>query len=525
MSENVKLTRAAGIVGSATLLSRIFGFMRDIVFAAFFGAGLYSDAFIAAFRIPNLLRRLFAEGTLIIAFIPVFTEYLKKGGMEEAFRLARSAFMVLLILLSSVTVLGILFSPEIVKCIAYGFTDSPEKFELTVLLTRIVLPYSLFIGFTALCMGILNSFDHFAAPAISPVLLNLTMIASIFIGSYISSDPSFHVIGLAAGVIAGGALQLMLQVPFLIQKGFSFFKSAVVIHPGLKKIGKLILPAVLGAGVYQINILAGTLLGSLLPEGSISYLYYADRIVQFPLGIFALSIATAVLPSLSRQAADNDIHGMKDTFSYAFTLVFYIMIPAMVGLIVLREPIVSILFQRGAFNYEAVKMTSDALLYYCLGIWATASVSVVVRVFYALNDSKTPVAVSIMSICINIILTVILMKPMAHCGLALAASLSSILNLLLLVLMLRIKLGSLGWRSIMLSAGKSVFAALVMGIAVYYTAENVIPVEYKGETKHAFGLVVSIVIGMVSYTALSIIVKSSELRYVLAIIRKGSLSV
>jgi len=525
MSENDKVTRAAGIVGLATLLSRVFGFVRDIVFAAFFGAGFHSDAFITAFRIPNLLRRLFAEGTLIIAFIPVFTEYLKKGGREEAFHLARSAFLVLLMILSSAIVLGILLSPSIVKCIAYGFTDSSEKFELTVLLTRIVLPYSLLISFVALCMGILNALEHFAAPALSPVLLNLALIASIFIGSFLSSDPSFHVIGLAVGVLAGGMLQLFLQVPFLFKKGFSFFKTTVLIHPGLKKIGRLTLPAILGAGVYQVNMFVGTLLGSLLPEGSISYLYYADRLVQFPLGIFALSIATAVLPSLSRQAADKDINGLKGTFSYALKLIFYIMLPAMSGLIVLRKPIVSILFQRGAFDYEAVRMTSDALLYYCLGIWAAASVSVVVRVFYALNDSKTPVYVSIISIFINIILSIILMKPLAHCGLALSASLASILNLLLLVFMLRIKLGSLGWRNIILSVGKSAFSALIMGIAVWYTAGYFVPVEYNSLAKLAFGLSVSVIVGMVSYTALSIIVKSSEFRYVLAIIRKGGTTV
>jgi putative peptidoglycan lipid II flippase len=326
---------------------------------------------------------------------------------------------------------------------------------------------------------------------------------------------------LAVGVLAGGILQLSLQVPFLIQKGFSFFKKTVLIHPGLTKIGRLILPAILGAGVYQVNILVGTLLGSLLPEGSISYLYYADRLVQFPLGIFALSIATAALPSLSRQAADKDINGLKGTFAYTLKLIFYIMLPAMAGLIVLRDPIISILFQRGAFDYEAVRMTSDALLYYCLGIWATASVSVVVRVFYSLNDSKTPVYISIISIFINIILSIILMKPMAHCGLALSTSLASILNLSLLVLMLRIKLGPLGWRNIILSAGKSTFAALIMGIAVRYTAGYVIPVEYNSQAELAFGLTVSVIVGMISYTALSIIVKSSEFRYVLAMIRKG----
>ncbi len=372
MLEKEKVTKAAGIVGASTLLSRIFGFARDIILAAFFGAGLHSDAFIAAFRIPNLLRRLFAEGTLVIAFVPVFTQYLDQRENKEAFDLARSAMIVLFSILLIITILGIIFSPFIVKMIAFGFKDRIEQYELTVLLTRIMFPYSLLICLVALCMGILNTLGHFAAPAVAPVLLNIAMIVSVLLVSLVSSDMTVRIIGLSCGVIAGGILQLGLQVPYLIRTGFTFFKKSVLIHPGLKKIGLLMMPAILGAGVYQINMLIGTFLASLLPTGSISYLYYADRLVQFPLGIFAIAVATAVLPSLSRHAANQDLKGLKNTFAYSLKLILFIMLPSVAGLIVLSEPIISLLLERGEFDQYAVKMTSQALLYYCSGIWATA---------------------------------------------------------------------------------------------------------------------------------------------------------
>ncbi|HHC24287.1 MAG TPA: murein biosynthesis integral membrane protein MurJ, partial [Desulfobacterales bacterium] len=330
MSENARVTKAAGVVGAATFLSRIFGFVRDVVIAWFFGAGLSSDAFFVAFRIPNLLRRLFAEGSLSIAFIPVFTEYLTHHGKEEAFHLARSAMRLLSIILVITAVLGVLLAPLIILMIAPGFTDSPEKYSLTVLLTRIMFPYIFFICLVALCMGILNVLGHFAAPALAPVCLNIAIIFSAFFISPYMADP---VTGLAIGVLIGGALQLTLQLPFLIRKGFYFWEKAVIFHPGVKKIGILMLPAIFGASVYQLNILVGTLLASLLPEGSVSYLYYADRLVQFPLGIFAIATATAVLPSLSRQAAAKDFDALGNTFAHAMKLVFFITVPSMAGLI------------------------------------------------------------------------------------------------------------------------------------------------------------------------------------------------
>ncbi len=457
-SEKKKLTRAAGVIGIATLASRILGFVRDMVIAWFFGAGLISDAFFVAFRIPNLLRRLFAEGSLSIAFVPVFTEYLNRRGRSEAFRMARSTVRITGILLVILTLAGILAAPVLVKVIAPGFTG--EKFALTVTLTRIMFPYIFFICLVALSMGILNSLGHFAAPALAPVFLNVAIIGSaLWLAPYLEEP----VAGLAVGVLIGGGLQLLLQIPFLLKKGFYLWQKAPLYHPGVSRIGKLMGPAVFGAAVYQINMLVGTLLASLLPEGSVSYLYYADRLVQFPLGIFAISMSVAVLPSLSRQAAANKLRELSDTFVYAIQLIFFITLPAMTGLIVLREPIVALLFQRGEFGPESTRLTAYALIFYSLGLWAFSAVRILVSTFYSLQDTVTPVKIASISIFANILLSILLMGPLSHGGLALATSLASMLNFALLAGRLHKRLGDLNGKKILESIAKSVICAGIMG--------------------------------------------------------------
>jgi putative peptidoglycan lipid II flippase len=516
-NENDRVTKAAGVVGSATLLSRIFGFIRDVVIAWFFGAGLSSDAFFVAFRIPNLLRRLFAEGSLSVAFIPIFTETLTSQGKDEAFEMARSAVRLLSILLVVVAVTGIILSPLIIRIIAPGFTAVPEKLSVTIFLTRLMFPYIFFIGMVALSMGILNVLGHFAAPALAPVFLNISIIGSVFLISPHMKEP---ITGLAIGVVIGGILQLGFQVPFLIKKGFYFWQKAKIFHPGLKKIGRLMVPTIFGAAVYQINILVGTLLASLLPEGSVSYLYYADRLVQFPLGIFAIATATAVLPSISRQASKKDLEAVRDTFAYAMKLVFFITVPAMVGLIVLREPIVALLFKRGAFDAKTTHLTAYALLYYSVGLWAFSAVRIVVSTFYALQDTKTPVRMAVISVCANIILGIVLMGPMGHGGLALATSLASMLNLGLLVRALRTKLGMVGLKTIMASVYKTLICSVFMGAAVWAAALFMIPSKDGSLMGLFFGIVGSIIIGLVLYGSFSFLLKSRELEKILAMSRK-----
>lgn len=520
-SENKKVAKAAGIVGSATLLSRILGYVRDMAMALFFGAGFASDAFIAAFRLPNLLRRLFGEGSFSIAFIPVFTEYLVNKGKEEAYQLASSASKILLLTLFLTAIAGILCAPLIIDLIAPGFGKAPEKTALTILLTRIMFPYVVFIGMVALFSSILNALGHFAAPALAPVLLNVAMIGAMILGSFYFESESTRVVVLSSGVLVGGALQLCLQIPFLIKNGVRFWKKTVLVHPGLKRIGILMIPTVFGAAVYQINILVGTMLASLLPQGSVSYLYYADRLVQFPLGIFAYAVATAVLPSLSRQAAVSDIPALKDTFSHAMGLVMYITIPSMAGLILLREPIVALLFERGAFGFDATRLTASALLYYSMGLWAFSAVRIVVSTFYALQDTKTPVKTAALSIAANIILGILLMGPMKHNGLALATSLASMINLAFLMVCLRKKLGLLGITQLAGSCLKTLISAVVMSCVVYGLGT----VLFKGGDHHFiglfFGLMICISGGVVVFAAASFILKSPELHKVLALIGKG----
>jgi putative peptidoglycan lipid II flippase len=476
MKENSRILKAAGVVGAATLLSRILGYIRDAVIAWYFGAGHSSDAFIAAFRIPNLLRKLFGEGAISNAFIPVLTDYLTEDGQDEGLRLARSALFVMSILLVVLSICGILLAPLIVKVVAPGFLSSPGKIPLTVTLTRIMFPYIFFIGLVALCMGILNVFGHFAAPALAPVLLNLAMICSvIFICPYLSNP----VMGLAIGVIMGGILQLGLQLPFMIRKGLI-----------------------------------------LRPKGKL-YLYFADRLVQFPLGIFAIAAATAVLPSLSRQAASNDVDALKDTFGYAVRLIIFLTIPSMVGLIILREPIVALLFQRGEFSSLATQLTAQALLYYAMGLGAFSAVKIVAATFFALKDTRTPVVMALVSIVANIVLGVILMRPLAHGGLALATSLASILNLGLLVQALRSKLGSLGWRSIMRSAYRALLNAGFMGVVVWGAVFVFIPPQGAAVLELLLGLIGCILTGLIVYGTCSYLMKSPELLSVVAEVKKG----
>jgi len=465
MNENEVVTRAAGIVGIFTFLSRILGLARDMLIANFFGSGMSADAFFVAFRIPNLLRRLFAEGSFSVAFIPVFTEYLQTRSKKDAFLLARVVSTFLVLILTVVTILGIIFSPLIVRIIAPGFGGMGEKYALTVFLTRIMFPYIFLVSVLGLFMGILNSLKHFAAPAMAPVFLNLSMIASLL---FLAPSMKTPTVGLAIGVIGGGILQLALQIPFLMGKGLSFAIKWNPGHPALKRIGMLMLPTIFGSAIYQINQLVGTLLASLLREGSVSYLYYADRLVQFPLGVFAIAISTAALPSLSREAANGDLARVKETLSHALRLTMFITIPAMVGLIVLRQPIIRLLFQRGAFDSFATGMTSRALLYYSLGLWSFAALRVFVSGFYSLQDTKTPVKVAVVAMVLNFVFSVILMRtPLEHGGLALALSLASTLQLCMLIFLLRRRLGGIDGRVVVGSMARSFLSSLIMGVCVY----------------------------------------------------------
>ncbi|MBI5062149.1 MAG: murein biosynthesis integral membrane protein MurJ [Desulfatitalea sp.] len=514
------MVRAAGVVGGATLLSRILGAVRDIVIASFFGAALVSDAFFAAFRIPNLLRRLFGEGSLSIAFVPAYSDILYQQGRSEADRLANSALRLLALLLALSVLLGLAAAPWLVHLLAPGFGKIADKFALTVDLTRLMMPYVFFIGLVSLWMAVLNVLGHFAAPALAPVVLNAAMIAAIGAGAFYTRSDTQLVRWLAVGVVVGGVLQLLLQVPFLIRKRVYFWRPAGLWHPAFQRIAWMMGPVLFGTAVYQINSLVVTLLASLLPQGSVSYLYYADRVVQFPLGIFGVATATAVLPTMARQSAVQQFDALRATFGQAIRLVLFITLPAMAGLIVLREPIVALLFQRGAFDGASVRLTASALLYYGMGLWAYSAVRVVLNVFYALKDTRTPVRMAVVSIAANMVFSAVLMGPMDHNGLALALSLSSACNLLMLTAALRKRLGPLGWRDIAISAAKSAACASVMGLCVWGLAHWLLPAWNISSVVLATRLIACMTAGVIIFFALAHALKIEEMRTVREIIAR-----
>ncbi|MBI4964858.1 MAG: murein biosynthesis integral membrane protein MurJ [Desulfomonile tiedjei] len=467
VSEHKAITQAAGVVGFWTTLSRVLGFVRDMVIALFLGAGLGADAFFVAFRIPNLLRRLFAEGALSAAFIPTFVDTLQRKGITEAARLARITISFAAIVLAIVTVICIIFSPWLVRVTAPGFFENPVKFNLTVDLTRIMFPYIFLISLVALASGVLNSLRHFAAPAAAPVVLNISMIFSVaFFCRFFNVEPYM---ALAWGVIAGGILQLLLQVPFMNATGVRIRPDFHFKDPTLKRIGRLFVPAAFSGGVSQINVLVGTVLASLLAQGSVSWLWYADRIVELPLGVFAIALGTAVLPSMSRQASNGDLPALRHSVTFSLRLIGFFIIPASIGLILLREPIVAVLFQRGLFTVVDTRETAYALLWYTVGLWAFSGLRVVTQAFFSLKDTRTPLWVSIGAVIVNVVAGVLLMGPMAQGGLALATSLAAAFNLLLLFAILAKRLGGFPSADLLDSLARTSVASLLMGGFLFYS--------------------------------------------------------
>jgi putative peptidoglycan lipid II flippase len=493
-SEAKRLTRAAVIVALATVLSRLLGYLRDAMVAAYFGAGFSSDAFLAAFRIPNLFRRLVGEGALNSAFVPVFSETLHHRGPEEAGRLFGSACRLFAAVLVPACVLGILVAGWMVPLITPGFSGA--KLELTVTLTRWMFPYLFAAGMLALWMGALNVYGSFAPPALAPMLLSLCMIGSLTLLSPHLDRPE---IGLALGVLIGGAAQLLFQTPFLFRCRLNLRQAGRGIHPAIKRMAQMMVPSILGGAVYQINILVATLIASWLAEGSVSYLYYADRLVEFPLGVVAMAGATAALPSMAREAAMGNSKGLCETFALAFRLVSFATIPAMAGLALLGESIVALLFMRGEFQPLDVRLTALALSYYVYGLWAFAALRIAVAAFFALQDSRTPMVAATISILANILLGLMLMKPLAHGGLALATSLSAMLNLAILLVMLNRKIAGIDWRSIGSSLVRSAFNAAIMALGVSAVAQLMLSGPNLSATRRALGLCASMAAGILIY--------------------------
>jgi putative peptidoglycan lipid II flippase len=510
MDQKGKIARAAGVMSAATFISRILGFVRDMIFALYFGASGTSDTFFAAFRIPNLLRELFAEGSMSAAFIPVLTEYRRKQGEEEARKLVKITFSFIIIAVGILCVLGIVFAPELVTVIAPGFLRSPDKFSLTVLLTRIMFPFLLFVSLAALAMGALNTKKVFFVPALAPAMLNITLIVAIVFFASIARRP---IVVAAVGVLIGGLMQFLFQLPAFFKKGYRLGFRPYFRHPGLRRMAILLVPATLALAVNQINILVANILASYLPSGSITYLYYSMRLIQFPIGIFGVAMGMAVLPTLSEHAVKGDTERLREDFSFALRMLFFISVPSMAALIALREPIVNLLFQRGSFDYAATKGTSEALLFYSFGIWSIVGNRVMTSSFYAMQDTRTPVKIATVGMVSNILFSLVLMGPLKHAGLALANALASWVNFSLLSYFLRKKLKRVDARKIVKSFVRIVAASMVMGVAGRLLLHGDLW-EKSGRSLEKAAYFTATALACVGiYAAVSFILKSEEMEY------------
>jgi putative peptidoglycan lipid II flippase len=431
-----------------------------MVVALAFGASPITDAFFVAFRIPNILRRLLAEGALSTAIVPVFSEYSARTTWAEQVRMARAVLAASLVALVGTTVVGILAAPWIVTAIAPGFAEDAGQFALTVVLTRLMFPYLVLVGLAALAMGALNAHGRFFAAALGPAVLNAGMIGGVLALSR-HVDPA--IVSLAFGVLAGGVGQLLIQLPSLRGCGLLVAPSADFAHPALARVARLLLPSVFGLAAVQVMVFVNTLLGSLLPAGSISFLYYADRVMEFPLGIFGIALASASLPVMARQAAAGDHPAVTATLNFALRMAIFVSVPATVGLIVLRQPIVRVLFERGRFGPADTAATAEALAWYAAGLAGIAGARIAAQAFYAIAEPGIAVRVGLVAVGVNALAALALIHLLGHAGLAAATSIGAWVNLIALLWAARHRFGAIGGRALVRSAVRTGVAALALG--------------------------------------------------------------
>lgn len=462
-SAKSSLLRSSAVVSVMTLLSRVLGMVRDMVVAAYFGSSPAADAFFIAFKIPNFMRRLFAEGAFAQAFVPVLSEYRAQRSLAEVKQLVDRVAGTLGLTLTALTALGVVASPYLIMLFAPGFRGEPEKLALAGELLRITFPYLLLISLTAFCGGILNSYGRFAVPAFTPVLLNVCMIgATLFFTPYFDQP----VMALAWGVFVAGLAQLLFQLPFLARIRLLPIPRPDRKDEGVKRIMTLMVPALFGVSVSQINLLLDTVLASFLQTGSVSWLYYADRLSELPLGAFGIAIGTVILPSLSRQHAGGDPKAFSATIDWALRMVLLVGVPAALALAILSEPLIASLFHYGKMTERDVVQAANALEAYSLGVLTFMLIKVLAPGFFARQDLRTPVRIAVQCMVANMAFNLVLIWPLQHVGLALSTSLSSMLNTGLLLWGLR-KAGvyqpAPGWGlfALRLLAGCAAMVALV----------------------------------------------------------------
>ncbi|HEX8871277.1 MAG TPA: murein biosynthesis integral membrane protein MurJ, partial [Candidatus Acidoferrum sp.] len=466
MTEKKQILKSASIISLVTVLSRVLGYVRDQRISFLLGTTLSADSFVLAYRIPNLFRRIIGEGTAAAAFIPVFTTYMRERSREELWRFANQLFWTLALVLAVITVTGVIFSPTVIQTFTFS-TDAAQGWKEAIALNRIIFPYLFFVGLAALGMGILNSFHHFALPAATTVFLNLCIIifSTGMVWRYFQSPAT----SLAVGVLVGGALQFLVLVPQLVRKGMRFDFGLSFAHEGIRSVGRLLVPRFVGMGIAQINFFVDTFFANAprMPRGSVAALYVSDRVMELVLGGYAIAVAMAILPMMSHQAAANDYEGLKRTLTFAVRIVAYITIPAALGLMILREPIIRMLFQHGRFVAESTRLTARPLLYYAAGLPALACVKLIVPAFYSAKDTKTPVIVALISFALNIALNFVFLhyffRRFQNGGPALATVLATLFDFFTLFFIFRLRYGALGTFEIARSMGKITLCSAIMG--------------------------------------------------------------
>ncbi len=549
-SSNTKQTsvaRSAGIVSIAVMFSRLLGLLREVVFAYFFGAGFIYDAYVVAFRIPNVLRDLFAEGALSVAFVKVFTDYQINKSEKEAWKLASLVLNALAVVMSLICIVGIIFSRQFVNLIAAGFP--PEKAALATTLTQIMFPFILLVALAAVAMGVLNTKGIFGIPASASTVFN---VVSILFGvglAYwlsgggwiISNDkdaiPEFPaqwaIIGMAIGTLIGGAAQFLMQVPALFKVGFRFSPILNFTDPGVKKVIALMTPAILGTSAVQINVMINTYFVSEI-NGAQGWLSFGFRLMQFPIGLFGVAVGTAAIPVLSRLASEGKIKDFRDTVSSSMNLVFLMTLPSACGLIVLGEPIVRLIYERGKFDATATGMTAAALAGYSIGLTGYAAIKILSPAFYALNDAKTPMIIAIASIAVNLIGSYALREWLSHygvtpatpygyghVGVALATSIVALVNFFALAIMMRKRIKRLNGRDIFLSFTKIALASAVLS-AVCYASYHFLMARYGTATftiklAEAF---VPIALGGIAFVIAAKLLRVTELEQAFGMVRR-----
>lgn len=491
-----------------TMISRFFGYFRDVVIAVHFGASGLTDAFFVAFRIPNFLRRLFAEGAFSQAFVPVFTEYKEKRDPTALRELLASTTGTLFLVLSLITIIGVVGAPLLITMFAPGFIHDPHRHALASVMLRLTFPYLLFISLTAMAGGVLNSFGKFAVPAFTPVFLNFSLIAvTLWLAPHLSEP----IIALAIGVLIAGVVQLAFQLPFLFRLGYLVWPRWRFDHPGVQKIMRLMMPALFGASIVQINLLFDTLVASFLAPGSISWLYYSDRFVEMPLALFGIALGTVILPQLSKSRANGDDETFRDTLDWALRIGALFTFPAAIGLTVLARPIMSALIEYHAFNSYDAQMSAMSLMAFASGLPAFVLIKILAPGFYARQDTRTPVRIGVIAMIANMLLTLAIVVPWyfsripgPHAGLALSTALAAYLNAGQLYRKLYLQNVFRSWRWVRVAI-VSVMAALLMGGVLLWFSPKVGSWVHWSAAERILHLALLIVIGLGIYSILLLI--------------------